>query len=79
VSPVGKYEYPLSFKTHLQKWFSFEFCCWKRCRIGIEPFACSATQRTNESCILVLLLDIALLVAESRQALADPCTVLGLI
>ena len=39
-------------KTHLQKRFFFGSCCWRRCRIGIEPFACSATQRTNESCIL---------------------------
>ena len=29
--------------------------CWRRCRICIESFTCSATQRTNESYILCVV------------------------
>ena len=39
-------------ETHLQKGLSFRSCCWRRPNIGIEPFAYSATQRSNGSCIL---------------------------
>jgi hypothetical protein len=39
-------------ETHLQKGLYFRSCCWRRLKIGIEPFACSATYRTNGSCIL---------------------------
>jgi hypothetical protein len=39
-------------ETYLQKGFSFGSYCWRRQKIDIKPFACSATQTWNESCIL---------------------------
>jgi len=39
-------------ETRLQKGFFFGSCCWRRPKIGIEPFTCSATQTWNWSCIL---------------------------
>jgi len=39
----------LSPETHLQRVLSFRSCCWRRLKINIKPFTCSAT---NESCIL---------------------------
>jgi len=39
-------------KTQLQRVLSFRSCYWRRLKIGMEPFTCSATQRTNGSCIL---------------------------
>ena len=39
-------------ETHLQRMLSFRSCCWRRLKIGMETFTCSATQRTNGSCIL---------------------------
>jgi hypothetical protein len=39
-------------ETYLQKGFSFGSYCWRRQKMDIKPFACSATQTWNESCIL---------------------------
>ena len=36
-----------NLETHLQEGFSFESCCWRRLKMDIDPFACSAG-----SCIL---------------------------
>jgi hypothetical protein len=53
-------------ETHLQKGFSFGSCCWRKCRICIEPFVCSVTQKTNRSCILGVVIGDSLRIERMR-------------
>ena len=45
--------------------FFFEFCCWRGCRMGIEPFDYSAIQKLNGSYILGVIVEDSLRIRAS--------------